>query len=128
MKLKGEQTNDNINNDINIYTNKTVYAKKDEVISQVKEQNLFSNVNFVLIDNLSLQEKYKQIGKKLEKTFSFQQTVMLPVIKGVEQSYVGILKAKSLITLMTDDNKNFIPTVFYDNVVENLTNKCFKLP
>ena len=29
-KIKGEQTNDNINNDINIYTNKTVYAKKDE--------------------------------------------------------------------------------------------------
>lgn len=93
-----------------------VYAKKDEVVSQIKEQNLFSNVNFTLIDNLSLQEKYKQIGKKLEKTFSFQQTVMLPVIKGVEQSYVGILNAKSLINLMTDDNHNFIPTVFYDNV------------
>ena len=93
-----------------------VYAKRDEVIPQIKSQNLFSNIRFDLVDNLEIQNKYKSIGKKLKKTFDFSQKITLPVIENVKEAYIGLIDGKTVLSLMTDESGNYIPNVFYDNV------------
>lgn len=93
-----------------------VYAKKEEIIQQIEFQNVFSKVKFDLIDNLDIQSRYKSIGRKLKKTFEFSHKVILPVIENVKESYLGFIDGKTVLSLMTDDNGNSIPNVFYDNV------------
>ncbi|MCQ2109761.1 MAG: AIPR family protein [Fibrobacter sp.] len=93
-----------------------VYAKKEEIIPQIMSQNVFSEINFDLIDNIGIQNRYKSIGRKLKKTFEFSQKITLPVIENVKESYLGLIDGKTVLSLMSDDNGNAIPNVFYDNV------------
>lgn len=93
-----------------------VYAKRNEVIPQIESQNLFSEIKFDLVDNLTIQNKYKNIGRKLKKTFDFSQKITLPVIENVKEAYIGLIDGKTVLSLMTDESGNYIPNVFYDNV------------
>ena len=93
-----------------------VYAKKEEIIPQLEMHNIFSEINFELIDRLKLQEKYKNIGRKIKKTFDFSQRITLPIIDDVKESYLGLINGQTVIALMSDEDGNSIPNVFYDNV------------
>src|SRR5690606_35232101 len=79
-------------------------------------ENFFSKIIFELYGANEIQSLYKKIGQALSKSFEFPQKVMLPVIDKVKESYLGVLKASVIIELMTDENGDLLPNVFYDNV------------
>lgn len=93
-----------------------ILAKIDVIQQDITAENLFSRVIFELFGANEIQNKYKKIGQALSKSFELNQKVMLPVIDKVKESYLGIIKASTIIDLMTDENGDLLPNVFYDNV------------
>jgi len=100
-----------------IEENKNREAKKLDIVHDLKSENVFSeNIAFSFIGANELQEKYKKIGISYSSTFEFQKRVTLPVIENIPESYLGIIPASTLINIISDDNGNIIPEIFYDNV------------
>ena len=93
-----------------------VYARVSEIKNNISEENIFSIVNMDLIDATDIQNRYKQIGQAITKTFEYEKRVTLPVIKDVDESYIGVVSAKTILKLMTNEEGILIPNVFYDNV------------
>lgn len=107
-----------------------VEAKLSEIKKNIANENLFSSILVEPIDASEIQKLYKKIGQAVTKSFEFPSRVTLPVIPGVNQAYLGIIDAQTIIQLMTDDKGDLIPNVFYDNVRdfqgENKVNKEIK--
>lgn len=95
---------------------RNIYARVNETIINIKDENLFSKTHFEIIDVTELQKKYKKIGQVLEKSFEFPNRVTMPLIKNVKESYIGVIRTETIVDLMTDDEGNIISNVFYDNV------------
>jgi len=93
-----------------------ITAKISDVQKNIESENLFSKINFELLGANEIQQYYKKIGQALSKSFDFPQKVTLPLIDKVKESYLGVLKASTIIELMTDENRELLPNVFYDNV------------
>jgi hypothetical protein len=91
-------------------------AKIIDVKKDIESENLFSKIIFELYGANEIQSQYKKIGQALRKSFEFTHKVMLPVIDKVKESYLGILKASVIIDLMTNEEGELLPNVFYDNV------------
>lgn len=102
-------------------------AKKDEIINDIISQNLFSTVQFDFLGAEEIQARYKKIGQTIEKSFEFSNRLTLPEIDHISEAYLGYLSTKTLIKLITDENGEILPEVFYDNVRDfqgdNLVNK-----
>lgn len=93
-----------------------ITAKINDVVKNIETENLFSKLTFELFGANEIQILYKKIGQAQSKSFEFPQKVMLPLIDKVKESYLGVLKASTIIDLMTDENGDLLPNVFYDNV------------
>jgi len=93
-----------------------VQAKLKDVQKDIDSENLFSKIVFELYGANEIQVLYKKIGQALRKSFDFPQRVMLPVIDNVKESYIGVIKGSTIIDLMTNEDGELLPNVFYDNV------------
>lgn len=95
---------------------KNLEASRENVIKYVRQENVFSEIDFNFIDSNGIQSDYKKINQTNEKTFLFEVKAPIPDIDNVEESYIGILPATTIIDLITDEDKQLMHTVFYDNV------------
>ncbi len=85
-------------------------------IRDLKELQLFSNIKFVPIDADKLKALYREIKNKITREIIFEKHTILPKIDNVTESYLGLLPAKQLVKIITDDDGDIIKTIFYDNV------------
>ncbi len=93
-----------------------VYARIDGVTNVIKDQNIFSSVNFKLIDAASIQTMYKKLGQSITRSFEFDNKIVLPETNGVREAYVGLVDGNTVVQLMSSDDGTSILPVFYDNV------------
>lgn len=93
-----------------------IQAKITNVQKDIGSENLFSKIIFELYGANEIQVLYKKIGQAVNKSFEFPLKVMLPVIDKVKEAYLGVIKASTIIDLMTNENGELLPNVFYDNV------------
>lgn len=104
-----------------------INAKINDVRKNIESENLFSKIVFELYGANEIQILYKKVGQAISKSFEFPLRVMLPDINKVRESYLGVVKASTIIDLMTDEDHELLPNVFYDNVRdfqgENKVNK-----
>lgn len=91
-------------------------TKINDIKNNIAEENIFENVKFYLIGANEIQSKFKKIGQDIQKTFEFEDRVTLPVIQGVKESYLGVVKASIIAHLITDDDGDVLSNIFYDNV------------
>ena len=75
-KIKGEQTNDNNNNDMNIYTNKTIYAKKDE-----GEDTLLNTLDSQDIEYIYRQEPEIFSDHRIQYSSRGSYNTLIPLIR-----------------------------------------------
>lgn len=85
-------------------------------IKDLQEFELFSNIKFMPIDADKLKALYREIKNKITREIIFEKHTILPKIDNVKESYLGLLPAKELIKIITDDDGDIIKTLFYDNV------------
>lgn len=104
---------------VTLGTNKNdqnVFARTDDIKKDIEAENLFSQIKFELVDAANIQQKYKKIGQVVERSFEFPQRVTMPLIKSVKEAYIGVVDAKTIVQLMTEESGDIRSNVFYDNV------------
>jgi hypothetical protein len=77
---------------------------------------LFSRVTFVPMGADEIQASYQRSKNNATVEFTFSNKVLLPEIKGITESYFGVLPAKEYLSLITDPSGNIRKPLFYDNV------------
>ncbi|MCQ2595677.1 MAG: AIPR family protein [Treponemataceae bacterium] len=93
-----------------------IYNEIDNIKKRIIEENLFSDCKIELVDSSSLQKKYTKLTQKITNTIEFKNKITLPAIEGVKEAFLGLVNAKTIISLITDEQGNLIHKVFYDNI------------
>ena len=91
-------------------------AKMDMGKERISRENIFSKITFDLYGATDIQAKYKKIGETISKSFEFPSRTTFPIINNAKEAYIGIVDAKTIIHLMTDEDGVLLENVFYDNV------------
>lgn len=97
---------------------------------ELEKTELFDNVQILALGAAEIQKLYHETKNKLSATINFQNRITLPDIKGVKESYLGVIPFEEYIKLIQDENKT-IHSIFDDNVRDfqgdNPVNKKIKL-
>lgn len=95
-------------------TNLTV--RKDAVIADLQNLNLFRKVDFEFIDAEKIQTLFRQTKNAIATEISFPERTVLPELPGIEQAYLGLLSSTEYLKLIQNTNEEVITSIFYDNV------------
>lgn len=93
-----------------------VRGRINSEISELREMDIFINVNLNPVDAELIQRYYKEVKNKVTKEINFEKNTPLPRIEGVKEAYIGILPSKEYFKLITDSDGVMQKTLFYDNV------------
>ncbi len=100
-----------------IKPNDVHFTKK---IIKIKETfSLHSNTSechINLIGAKEIQELKRQLDNSLEKEIDFSRRVALPQTPGIDEAYLGVVSAKTFISLLEGQSGNMLSSIFYDNV------------
>lgn len=88
----------------------------DSGIKDLLSLDLFSDIRFIPVDADKIKSLYREIKNKITKEIIFEKHTILPKMEKVTESYLGILPAKELVNVTTDEDNELIKTIFYDNV------------
>lgn len=81
----------------------------------VDSQN-FSNVNVYPYDSDKIITTYKELKKKISRSFPMEKKVTFPTISGVKQAFLGLVKCKDFVSILSDSDNNMLTNIFEDNV------------
>lgn len=76
----------------------------------------FSSVAFFPYDSEKIITTYKELKKKVSRSFTMEKKVTFPPIDGVKQAFLGLVKCKDFVTILTDSDNNMLTNIFEDNV------------
>lgn len=76
----------------------------------------FSSVNFYPYDSEKIITTYKELKKKISRSFTMEKKVTFPPIEGVKQAFLGLVKCRDFISILTDSDNNMLTNIFEDNV------------
>jgi len=116
-------------------------ARRDAVINDLKNLNIFRKVEFECLGAERIQELYRLSKNAIQKEIVFTDRTVLPELHGVEQAYLGLLPTTEFLKLVENENEEMIGSIFYDNVrdwqewnpvnlgmretIEDPTKKCY---
>ncbi len=76
----------------------------------------FSSVNFYIYDSEKIITSYKELKKKISRSISMEKKIAFPPIEKVTQAFLGLVKCKDFIHILTDSDGNMLTNIFEDNV------------
>ncbi len=76
----------------------------------------YSKVNFYPYDSEKIVITYKELKKKVSKSFQMDKRMIFPAIDGVKQAFMGIVKCKDFVNILTDSDGKMLTNIFEDNV------------
>lgn len=76
----------------------------------------YSKVNFYPYDSEKIVITYKELKKKVSKSFQMDKRMIFPAIEGVKQAFMGIVKCKDFVKILTDSDGKMLTNIFEDNV------------
>ena len=96
-------------------------ARIETEVTLLEELNIFrSRPDFVPVDARKLQQYFNRTKNALSKLVTFSKRVTLPKMEGLKESHLGYLSILAYLDLITDENGNLLPNIFYDNVRDYL--------
>ena len=96
--------------------NNGLQARIDIEIKPLKQDPNFSNVLFFKYDHEKIISTYKELKKKVSRKIAMEKRAIFPAISGVTQAYIGFVKCKDYISLLTDSDGKIMNNIFEDNV------------
>ncbi len=93
-----------------------IEAKRESIESTIGDEHIFSSVKVELWGASEVQSEYKKIGQSHEVTINFESKIVLPELIGVDESYIGIVDASTIVEMMTNESGGLLSSIFYDNV------------
>lgn len=91
-------------------------GRRTATIGDLEATNLFRDVEFFCIGADGIQKLYGQSKNALSREFTFADRTVVPEIKGVSESYLGFVPAKTFLSIVCDEDNDIIKSIFYDNV------------
>lgn len=88
----------------------------DNGSGELKQLLLFSDVSFMPYDQNRITTAYREIKNSIKKQISIEQAVAIPDIKDVEEAYIGIVKCKDYVNLITNEDGQLMVNLFEDNI------------
>ena len=89
------------------------------VISQghnnLEQKNLFDNVIITPLGAREIAKSYRKTKEAISTSFTFNNRVTLPNIKGISEAYIGLLPYSEFIKILAEDDGK-LRNVFEDNV------------
>lgn len=85
-------------------------------IKPLKESQNFSAVQFIPFDSEKIIISYKELKKRITRNIPMEKRISLPKIPGITQAYLGVVKCKDYIRLLTGNDGNMLSNIFEDNV------------
>ena len=82
-------------------TSEELQQIKDYIQPLIDTQN-FSSVAFFPYDSEKIITTYKELKKKVSRSFTMEKKVTFPPIDGVKQAFLGLVKCKDFVTILTD--------------------------
>lgn len=83
----------------------------------LKENTNFSEVKFYKYDAECLRITYKEMKKKIKRTFKMEKRISFDNINGVKQAYIGMVRCKDFINIISNsEGNNMLSNIFEDNV------------
>ena len=99
-------------------------------VKPLKDSQDFSVVEFYKYDSEKISTAYKELKKKISRSFIMEKKIAFPAIEGVKQSILGIVSCKEYIKILSDDDGRMLTNIFEDNVRDfqgyNAVNKEIK--
>ncbi len=86
-----------------------------EIKPLIDSQN-FCDVEFYKYDSDKISTAYKELKKKISRTFSMERRISFPDINGAKQSFLGIVSCKQFVSILTDSDGKMLTNIFEDNV------------
>lgn len=86
-----------------------------EIKPLIDSQN-FSNVEFYKYDSDKISIAYKELKKKISRTFLMERKISFPGIEGAKQSFLGIVSCQQFISILKDNDGKMLTNIFEDNV------------
>ncbi len=85
-------------------------------LKELKDTTIFSNVRFHPYDSERIITSYKELKKKIARSFTMDKKITFPETKGVKQSFLGLVKCKDFVKILEDSDGNMLTNIFEDNV------------
>lgn len=91
-------------------------ARRQTVEADLKEMQIFRDVDFVCLGAEQLQELYRNTKNAVVREFSFAAKTLLPDIVGVNEAYIGFVPMNDFMNLVQDDSGDILGSIFLENV------------
>lgn len=98
-----------------IHEDQNISAVVESSIKELESYNLFERVEAKIIGANELGKLYRKTKNPITSKFTFTNKVTLSDIKGIDQSFYGVLPFSEFKKLLIDENGN-IQSIFDDNV------------
>lgn len=91
-------------------------SRVDLEIKPLIDSQDFCEVTFFPYDSEKIITAYKELKKKITRSIVMEKKVTFPTIEGVKQAFLGLVKCKDFITILSDSDNNMLTNIFEDNV------------
>ena len=91
-------------------------ARRDAVVRDLDELNLFRSVTFKCLGAAEIQTLYRDSKNAIATEINFIDRTVLPDLPGVEEAYIGVLPASEFMKLIQSSNEEVLTSLFNDNV------------
>jgi hypothetical protein len=95
---------------------KNLCAIRDGFYAQAEALHMFAAVSFHPLDATRVQKLYFQTKNAFVITVNFGQSLPLPEIPNVRESYIGLLSLSEYLKMITDEDGNVRRRLFFDNI------------
>lgn len=95
---------------------KNLCAIRDGFLAQASALHMFSGASFNALDASRVQKLYFQTKNSFRVTINFGQSLSLPEIPNVRESYIGLLPISEYLKMITDEDGNVRRRLFFDNI------------
>jgi hypothetical protein len=95
---------------------RTLEARRTAAISDLMSTGLFREAEFLCIGADNIQKLYSQSKNAISREFTFADRTVIPEISGVSEAYLGFIPAPIFLSIVSDENREIIKSLFYDNV------------
>lgn len=85
-------------------------------IKPLRDSQDFKEVNFFTYDSEKIITTYKELKKKISRSFPMEKKVVFPKINGVKQAFLGLVKCQDFVKILCDSDNNMLTNIFEDNV------------
>lgn len=95
---------------------KTRNAFVEHEIETLKRMSVFDEVTFTLYDAERIIASCRAIKNSIKKTIDMVDCAVLPKVHNIDEAYIGIVKCRELIKLITNEDGAILSNLFEDNV------------